>query len=48
MTSDATEPPRAGSEEDVVVPEHTAAFLVRQRAAEVIEVVEPSEDAEID
>jgi hypothetical protein len=30
------------------VPEHTAAFLVRQRAAEVIEVVEPPEDAEID
>ena len=48
MTSDGTEPPRAGSEEEVVVPEHTAGFLVRQRAAEVIEVVEPSEDAEND
>ena len=48
MTSDGTAPPRAGSEEEVVVPEHTAAFLVRQRAAEVIEVVEPSEEAELD
>ena len=48
MTSDGTEPPRPGSEEEVVVPEHTAAFLVRQRAAEVIDVFESSEDAEID
>jgi hypothetical protein len=48
MTSDGTEPPRADSEEEVVVPEHTAAFLARRRAAEVIEVVEPPENAEID
>jgi hypothetical protein len=47
-TSDGTEPPRAGSEEEIVVPEHTAAFLVRRRAAEAIEVVEPPEDAKID
>ena len=48
MTSDGTEPPHAGSEEEIVVPEHTAAFLARRRAAEVIEVVEPPENAEID
>jgi hypothetical protein len=48
MTNDGTEPLRASSEEEVVVPEHTAAFLVRGRAAEVIEVVEPPEDAKID
>ena len=45
-TSDGTEPPRAGSEEEVVLSEHTAAFLVRQRAAEVIEVIEPSEETD--
>jgi hypothetical protein len=48
MTSDGTDPPRAGSKEEIVVPEHTAAFLVRRRAAEVIEVVEPPQDATID
>lgn len=45
MTSDSTEPPQAGSEEEAVVDEHTAAFLVRKRAAEVIEVIESSEDS---
>jgi hypothetical protein len=45
MTNDGTEPPRAGSAEEVVVDEHTAAFLVRNRAAEVIEVVESSEES---
>lgn len=35
----------ADSGEDVVVSEHTAAFLARNRAAEVIEVVELSEDS---
>jgi hypothetical protein len=44
MTTDGSKPPRADSEEEVVVCEHTAAFLVRNRAAEVIEVVERAED----
>ncbi len=42
-TSDDTDGPQAGSGEEVVVSEHTAAFLVRQRAAEVIEVIEQPE-----
>jgi hypothetical protein len=44
MTNDGTDAPQAGSGEEVVVSEHTAAFLARNGAAEVIEVVEPSED----
>ena len=39
MTKDGTDAPQAGAGDEVVVPEHTAAFLVRNRAAEVIEVV---------
>lgn len=45
MTSDGTEAPRADSDEEVVVSEHTAAFLARNRAAEVIEVVEQHDDS---
>lgn len=45
MTNDGTKAPEAGSGEEVVVSEHTAAFLARHRAAEVIEVVEPSEES---
>jgi hypothetical protein len=45
MTNDGTEAPHADSGEEVVVSEHTAAFLARNRAADVIEVVEPSEDS---
>ena len=38
------EPPvEAGAEEEVVVSEHVAAFLVRQRAADIVEVVESGE-----
>ncbi len=44
MTKDGTDAPQAGAGEEVVVSEHTAAFLVRNRAAEVIEVVEQGED----
>lgn len=44
MTNDGGKAPRADSEEEVVVSEHAAAFLVRNRAAEVIEVLESSED----
>jgi hypothetical protein len=45
MTNDGTDAPQAGAGEEVVVPEHSAAFLVRKRAAEVIEVVEQAEDS---
>jgi hypothetical protein len=45
MTNDGAEAPHAESGEEVVVSEHTAAFLARNRAAEVIDVVEPSEDS---
>jgi hypothetical protein len=45
MTNDSTEAAQADSGEEVVVSERTAAFLARNRAAEVIEVVEPSEDS---
>ena len=37
------EPPTStGSGDEVVVSEEAAAFLIRQRAADVIEVIEPS------
>ena len=42
-TNDGTEAPSASSGEEVVVAEEVAAFLVRQRAAEVIEVIEPGD-----
>jgi hypothetical protein len=45
MTNDGTDAPQAGAGEEVVVPEHTAAILVRNRAAEVIEVVERAGDS---
>lgn len=45
MTNDGTDAPRAGAGEELVVSEHTAAFLVRNRAAEVIEIVEQPEDS---
>ena len=38
-TNDGTEAPAASSGEEVIVAEEVAAFLVRQRAAEVIEVI---------
>ena len=44
-THDGTDAPQAGADEEVVVSEHTAAFLVRNRAAEVIEVIEQGEDS---
>ena len=38
------EPPTSASAgEEVVVSEETAAFLVRQRAAQIVEIVEQSE-----
>jgi hypothetical protein len=40
-TDDGTEAPSALSGEEVIVAEEVAAFLVRQRAAEVIEDIEP-------
>jgi hypothetical protein len=33
----------AGAGEEVVVSEETAAFLVRQRAADIVEIFEPDE-----
>ncbi len=45
MTNDRTKAPQADSGEEVIVSEHTAAFLARHRAAEVIEVIEPTEDS---
>jgi hypothetical protein len=44
MTNDGSDAPRAGSAGAVVVDEHTAAFLVRNRAATVVEVVETTDD----
>jgi hypothetical protein len=46
-TRDAeTEPPTsAGENEEVVVSETAAAFLVRQRAAEILEVIETCDDS---
>jgi hypothetical protein len=34
----------AGAGDEVVVSEEAAAFLIRHRAAEIIEVIEPSDD----
>ena len=42
-TNDGTEAPSASSGDEVIVSEEVAAFLVRQRAAEVIEVIEPGD-----
>jgi hypothetical protein len=39
-TDDGTDAPYASSGEEVVVAEEVAAFLVRQRAAVVIEIIE--------
>jgi hypothetical protein len=44
-TNDGTHAAQAGADDEVVVPEDTAAFLVRNRAAKVIEVVERVEDS---
>lgn len=43
MRNDGSEATQADSGEEVIVSEHAAAFLARNRAAEVMEVVEPSE-----
>jgi hypothetical protein len=41
---DGSEPPTsAGAGEEVVASEKTAAFLVRQRAADIVEVFDPDE-----
>jgi hypothetical protein len=40
-TNDGTDAPSASSGKEVVVAEEVAAFLVRQRAADVIEVIQP-------
>lgn len=40
-TADGTRAPSASSGEEVVVAEEAAAFLIRQRAADVIEVIQP-------
>jgi hypothetical protein len=34
----------AGAGEEVVVSEETAAFLIRQRAADIVEIIEPDSD----
>jgi hypothetical protein len=45
MTPDPDSEPAtsAGAGEEVVVSEKTAAFLVRQRAADIVEVLDPDE-----
>ena len=42
-TNDGSQAPSAASGDEVVVAEEIAAFLIRQRAAEVIEVIEPGQ-----
>ncbi|HEX5583981.1 hypothetical protein [Gaiella sp.] len=44
-TSDPRREPAAAADggDEVVVSEHTAAFLVRQRAADIVEIVESDE-----
>jgi hypothetical protein len=42
-TNEGSEAPSASSGEEVVVAEGVAAFLVRERAAEVIKVIEPAD-----
>jgi hypothetical protein len=42
-TSDGTKAPSASSGDEVIVAEEVAAFLVRQRAAEVTEVIAPGD-----
>ncbi|HZD87758.1 MAG TPA: hypothetical protein VE088_07110 [Gaiellaceae bacterium] len=47
LTNDGTDAPQAVGDEEVLVSEQVAAFLVRGRAAEVVEVIEqPEDDAE--
>ena len=45
MSSDSEREPAtaAGAGEEVVVSEETAAFLVRGRAADIVEIIEPDE-----
>jgi hypothetical protein len=45
-TSDPEREPAtsAGAGDEIVVSEEAAAFLVRRRAAEIVEVIEPSEN----
>lgn len=42
-SNDGADTPAAAAAEEVVVGEHVAAFLLRQRAAEIIEIIEPSD-----
>jgi len=42
-TDDGTEAPSASSGDEVIVAEEVAAFLVRQRAAIVIDLIEPGD-----
>lgn len=46
MTNDGTNAPQAGAGEEMVVSEHTAAFLVRNHAAEVVEQAEDNPEKE--
>jgi hypothetical protein len=39
-TNDGTNAPSASSREEVTVAEEVAAFLVRQRAADVVEIID--------
>jgi len=43
-TNDGSDAPSAGAGEEVVVAEEAAAFLIRERAAEIVEVIEPQPD----
>ena len=47
-TSDGTQAYNASSDDEVVVPETVAAFLVRQRAAEILGVIAPNDDEPTD
>jgi hypothetical protein len=46
-TNDGSDAPSAGAGEEKVVREDVAAFLVRERAAQVIEVIEPESKDEL-
>jgi hypothetical protein len=47
-SNQAESAPSASAGNEIVIPEESAAFLIRQRAAEIIEVIEGSSDGETD
>lgn len=47
-STDGAHPGSAGAGEEIVVPESVAAFLVRQRAVDIIDVLDPADAADDD